>query len=83
MWQDEETHERLMHAFKEYFKANQQWLAKGTRRAGENSRYWLAQIRIIARERRAKIQEYRHWLDQDKAERKAQNRKAEDGADTN
>jgi len=74
-YQNEESHERLMQAFKEYFKANQDWQAKGTRRAGENMRYWLAQIRKIARERREHVQQYRVWLDQDKAQRKA-NQKA-------
>lgn len=70
-YQDEDTHERLMAAFREYFKSNQEWINKGTRRAGENSRYWLAQIRIIARERREKIQQYRVHLDKTKAQKKA------------
>lgn len=70
-YQDEETHEKLMAAFREYFKSNQEWINKGTRRAGENSRYWLAQIRIIARERRDRIQRYRVHLDKTKAQKKA------------
>jgi hypothetical protein len=70
-YQNEESHEKLMAAFKEYFKANQDWQNKGTRRAGENMRYWLAQIRIIARDRREHVQQYRVWLDRDKAARKA------------
>ena len=70
--QNEESHEQLMLAFREYFKANQDWQAKGTRRAGENMRYWLAQIRIIARDRRAHVQQYRVWLDKEKRARKAQ-----------
>ena len=74
-YQNEESHEQLMAAFKEYFKANQDWQSKGTRRAGENMRYWLAQIRIIAKERRGHVQQYRVWLDQTKATRKA-NQKA-------
>ena len=78
-YQDEESHDRLMAAFKEYFKANQKWINKGTRRAGEDMRYWLAQIRIIARERRAMVQQYRVYLDQTKAQKK----QAGDGADTN
>jgi len=76
-YQNEESHERLMSAFREYFKANQDWQAKGTRRAGEHMRYWLAQIRIIARERREHVQQYRVWLDRNKAEKKA-NQKAKD-----
>ena len=76
-YQNEESHERLMAAFKEYFKENQKWQARGTRRAGENMRYWLAQIRIIARERREHVQQYRVYLDQTKAQKKA-NQKAGD-----
>ena len=70
-YQNEESHEQLMTAFREYFKANQDWQAKGTRRAGENMRYWLAQIRIIAKQRREHVQQYRVWLDRDKAQKKA------------
>jgi hypothetical protein len=70
-YQNEESHEQLMRAFKEYFKANQDWQNKGTRRAGENMRYWLAQIRIIAKERRTHVQQYRVYLDQKKANQKA------------
>lgn len=67
-YQDEETHDKLMEAFREYFKANQKWITKGTRISGENTRYWLAQIRIIARDRRDKIQRYRVHKDQVKAQ---------------
>ena len=70
-YQNEESHEQLMSAFREYFKANQDWQAKGTRRAGENMRYWLAQIRIIAKQRREHVQQYRVHLDTAKRERKA------------
>ena len=76
-YQDEETHDELMRAFQAYFKANQKWINKGTRIAGEEVRYWLAQIRIIARERRARVQQYRVHLDKSKAQRKA-NQKAGD-----
>jgi len=79
-YQNEESHEQLMTAFKEYFKANQDWQNKGTRRAGENMRYWLAQIRIIARNRREHVQQYRVYLDRNKARQKAQ---AKDQDDTN
>ena len=68
-----------MAAFREYFKANQDWINKGTRIAGENSRYWLAQIRIIARDRRDKIQRYRVHIDQVKAQKKG---KVTKGSDT-
>ena len=82
-YQNEESHERLMAAFREYFKSNQDWQNKGTRRAGENMRYWLAQIRIIAKDRRVHVQQYRVHLDRNKADKKAQNRKAGDSTDTN
>ena len=68
-YQDEETHDKLMEAFREYFKANTKWIEKGTRISGENARYWLAQIRIIARDRRDKIQRYRVHKDQVKAQK--------------
>ena len=74
-YQDEETHDKLMEAFREYFKANQKWINKGTRISGENARYWLAQIRIIARDRRDKIQRYRVHKDLTKAQNQ------EDGKD--
>jgi len=70
-YQNEESHEQLMAAFREYFKANQDWQNKGTRIAGENMRYWLAQIRIIAKQRREHVQQYRVFLDTAKRERKA------------
>jgi hypothetical protein len=74
-YQNEESHEQLMSAFREYFKANQDWQNKGTRIAGENMRYWLAQIRIIAKTRREHVQQYRVYLDTAKRARKA-NQKA-------
>ena len=76
-YQNEESHEKLMAAFREYFKENQEWINKGTRSSGERMRYWLAQIRIIARERREHVQQYRVYLDQTKAQKKA-NQKAGD-----
>jgi hypothetical protein len=80
-YQNEESHERLMAAFREYFKANQDWQARGTRRAGENMRYWLAQIRIIARERRTHVQQYRVWLDREKLARKTNQKQGKDDQD--
>ena len=70
MNRDEETHDELMRLFREYFKMNQQWINKGTRVAGLETRQLLAQIRIVARDRRARIQEWRHWIDAEKAQKK-------------
>jgi len=83
MTQDEQLHEQILRAFNEYYKANQRWLSKGTRRAGMDTRYWLGQIRILARERRKLIQEWRHEVDERKAARKAQNDSSEDQTNTN
>lgn len=77
-YQDEETHDLLMEAFREYFKANQEWINRGTRVAGERARYWLAQIRIIARNRRDKIQRYRIHIDAVKAQKKEEEAKSSD-----
>ena len=77
-YQDEDSHDLLMDAFREYFKANQKWINKGTRSAGEEARYWLAQIRIIAKNRRDKIQRYRVHLDQTKAQKKASEKSSPD-----
>jgi hypothetical protein len=80
--QNEQSHEQLMAAFREYFKANQDWQSKGTRRAGEQMRYWLAQIRIIARDRREHVQQYRVYLDTAKRERKANQKALGEGQDS-
>ena len=83
-YQDEETHDILMVAFKEYFKANQKWMNRGTRSGGEEVRYWLAQIRKIAKERRSRVQQYRVHLDRNKAAKKAaQNEQAQGNDDAN
>lgn len=73
--QDEETHEQLMAAFREYFKANQKWINEGTKRSAIRLRQALAEIRIIARARRERVQEWRQWKDADWEVQKA-NRKA-------
>jgi len=69
---DEELHDRLMDAFRRYFKANQEWVEKGTRRAGLKTRKLLSEIRHIAIERREVIMQWRYQIDREKAERKKQ-----------
>lgn len=85
MYQDEELHSQLMDAFKEYFKANQRWLAEGTKRAGMDVRFWMSEIRRICSARRIHVQEWRKWKDVDwekqKAKRKAQ-KAAREGTDS-
>jgi hypothetical protein len=76
MKKDEELHEQIMQAFREYFKANQDWVNKGTRRAGMDTRTILNKIKHLAIERRKHIMEWRYDLDADKFERKkAKNQK--------
>lgn len=74
MERDEKTHDELMAAFREYYKANQHWIARGTRRAGMDTRYWLSEIRRICSDRRDKIMEWRHELNEATEEKKAQKR---------
>jgi hypothetical protein len=62
-----------MDAFRQYYKANQEWIEKGTRRAGLNTRKWLSEIRHIAIQRREKIMDWRYEIDKDKLERKRKN----------
>lgn len=69
----DELHALILKAFNEYFKAYTRWVNKGTRIAGQDARYWLGQVRILAREERMAIQEWRHEVDAHKAKKKAQN----------
>lgn len=83
MHQDEELHEKIMYAFREYFKANQNWLSKGTRRAGMDVRYWLNEIRKLSIERRKVVMDWRYDLNDQTQAKKAQKREAGDGTDAN
>ncbi len=59
---DEDTHDQLMRLFREYFKENQAWESKRTHVSGIKCRNLLAEIRIVARKRRAEIQEGREQI---------------------
>lgn len=56
---NEDTHEQLMALFRQYFKENQTWESKQTHTSGIRCRNLLADIRILARKRRAEILEVR------------------------
>ena len=56
---EEQTHEQLMALFRRYFEENQDWMHSKTHAAGRRTRNILAEIRILARKRRAEIQAYR------------------------
>lgn len=79
MKKDEELHDQIMQAFREYFKANQDWMNKGTRRAGMTARARLNEIKHLCVERRKHIMDWRYDLDADKyAKKKAKNQKGTD-----
>lgn len=75
---NEELHEQLLKAFGEYFKANQKWMTKGTRIAGIQTRFWLSEIRRIAKAQRLVIMNWRYDIDAEKQQRKAQKGKKGD-----
>lgn len=72
MRREEETHDALMKAFRQYFEANQNWVNKGTRRAGMDARFWLSEIRRLCSQRRDNIMEWRRWLNEETQKKKAQ-----------
>ena len=83
MHQDEELHEKLMYAFRQYFKANQDWMNKATRRAGMDVRYWLNEIKKISLERRKVVMDWRYDLNEKTKAKKAQKREAGDSTGAN
>ena len=83
MHQDEELHEKIMYAFREYFKANQNWMNKATRRAGMDVRYWLNEIRKLSIERRKVVMDWRYDLNEKTKIKKAQNQEASGSDDAN
>ena len=58
MTQDEELHAELMRAFQVYFKANQDWINKGTKRSAIRLRQALSEIRRICSARRVVVREW-------------------------
>ena len=83
MTREEETHDQLMKAFQQYFKANQNWINKGTRRAGMDTRYWLSEIRRLCSERRDNIMDWRRWLNEETKQKKAQKDPGKDDTTAN
>jgi len=73
---EEETHDELMRAFRQYFEANQKWVNRGTRRAGMDARYWLSEIRRICSQRRDNIMAWRYDLNEKTEKIKAQKQQA-------
>jgi hypothetical protein len=54
-----DSHDRMIHAFQEYFKWQERFEYKGSDDAGIKARYWLSEIRNEASTRRVEIQEKR------------------------
>ena len=80
--QDEELHDELLKLFRQYFQANQEWLAKGTKRSAINLRQIMSDIRRVCSARRVVV---RNWMDHKEAEllerkleRKGQNSTSEE-----
>ena len=65
-----DSHEELYNAFRQYFKYNQIWLTKGTKRAGIDTRFWLSEIRRICSKRRKEIQEWRYEKNEETQKRR-------------
>jgi len=62
-----DSHDRMIHAFQEYFKYQDRFEHRGSDSAGVRARYWLSEIRNEASLRRTEIQAKR---DERKAARK-------------
>jgi len=54
-----DSHDRMIHAFQEYFKWQERFEYKNSDEAGIKARFWLSEIRNEASKRRVEIQEKR------------------------
>jgi hypothetical protein len=54
-----DSHDKMIHAFQEYFKWQDRFEYKGSDEAGIKARYWLSEIRNEASKRRIEIQDKR------------------------
>lgn len=79
--QDEELHRELLAKFREYFEANQEWLADGTKASAIRLRQRLSEIRKICTRRRVVVREWAREkeveLRQKEDARQAQKREAD------
>ena len=55
----EDTHDKLMRAFQEYFKNHDKFEYENSDVSGIRARYWLSEIRTAASARRMEIQSKR------------------------
>jgi len=66
---DDETHDKLIHAFQQYYIANLQWIQTGTKRSAIDTRYWLIEIRNLVLDRRKIILEWLKHIEDHKDEK--------------
>jgi|TARA_B110000977_G_scaffold70688_1_gene95928 hypothetical protein len=52
---EDDTHDKLTKAYMAYFKANEKFEARNSVRTHKESRRWLREIRILAKERMEEI----------------------------
>lgn len=87
MYQDEELHDELLKKFREYFQANQEWLAKGTKRSAIKLRRIMSEIRTICSRRRVVVREWAEWKEAELAKiealRRSQKQQAHKDNDAN
>jgi hypothetical protein len=63
-------HDDIMDAVRAYYKAHHDWVNKQTRRSGTILRKRLSELRRICSMQRVEIQDWRHDIDQKKAQKK-------------
>jgi hypothetical protein len=64
------THDKLIHAFQMYYKANLHWLQAGTKKSAIDARYWLSEINQLTIARRKVILEWKKTVsDKDNPDR--------------
>ena len=52
---DDDTHDKLVKAYMEYFKANEKFAARNSVRTHREARKWLREIRNLAKDRMDEI----------------------------
>ncbi len=56
---ENDIHDQLIHAFQQYYKANLHWIQAGSKRSGQDARYWLSEINRLTTEQRKFVMD---WL---------------------
>ena len=56
---DHTTHDELIYAFQQYYKANLHWMQAGTKQSAQDARFWLNEISHLTLKRRKFILEWK------------------------